>query len=272
MRYHFFVVLIIAALLLDIVYISLMYVQDATTKHIALVQPTVVVEPSLTPTVTATPTATPTPTATATPTATPTPTATATPTATPTPLPPPQIMAQHSVSFSPSDPGVRANIDLALKHYQGALMHVVVEPGGVFSFNATLGPAPQRLPWKYIAVRTTAVPVAVEEGVEVTPIPDTITNIQGGGLCDLASRYVMAARPLLPSSAFSYVNHLTSNGIALHGVPNRDAVAIWAVGGQLGEQDLKISNSTNYWLEFEVTRDQRTITVTARLWDRMDTP
>jgi hypothetical protein len=99
-------------------------------------------------------------------------------------------------------------------------------------------------------------------------MPDALAqSIQGGGLCDLASRFVMAARPLLPGSAFRFVNHVKSNGIHLSGVPTRDTVSIWAIGGGKGEHDLLISNPTNGWLEFTVDRDGEKITVTARLWD-----
>jgi hypothetical protein len=78
----------------------------------------------------------------------------------------------------------------------------------------------------------------------------------------------MAARPLLPARAFHFVNHIRSNGIHLSGVPARDSVAIWAIGGGRGEQDLTITNLTNGWLEFTVDRDGEKITVTARLWDQ----
>jgi hypothetical protein len=103
------------------------------------------------------------------------------------------------------------------------------------------------------------------------PPPPTAApqRIEGGGLCDLASRYVMAARPLLPSSAFRFVNHVRSNGIRLDGVPTRDSVSIWATGGGQGEHDLLISNITQYWLEFRVVRDGEKITVYANLWDNI---
>ncbi|MBC7858851.1 MAG: hypothetical protein H7Z39_08740, partial [Burkholderiaceae bacterium] len=85
------------------------------------------------------------------------------------------------------------------------------------------------------------------------PTPEAVAQIiQGGGLCDLASRFVMAARPLLPAGAFRFVNHVKSNGIHLSGVPTRDTVSIWAIGGGRGEHDLLISNPTNGWLEFTV--------------------
>jgi hypothetical protein len=55
-------------------------------------------------------------------------------------------------------------------------------------------------------------------------------------------------------------------------VPARDSVSIWAVGGQAGEQDLKITNVTEGWLEFAVERAGEKITVRARLWDRLPPP
>jgi hypothetical protein len=176
----------------------------------------------------------------------------------------PSLLAGKSVSFTPRDRAVRANIRLALAHYSGALTHIVLAPGEVFSFNAALGLHPQRLPWKNVAVKPTAGPAAPDG----TPAPaPEVQLIQGGGLCDLASRYVMAARPLLPARAFSFVNHVRSNGVHLTGVPTRDTVSIWAVGGGRGEQDLKIANQSAGWLEWIVERDGEKITVTARLWD-----
>src|SRR5262249_33615932 len=158
-----------------------------------------------------------------------------------------------SVAFTPADKAVRANIRLALAHYYGALTHVVLPPGGVFSFNSTLGLRPQRLPWKNVKVKPTpsASPSTSSGGASgqgaapaapapsgAAPTADAAAQlIQGGGLCDLASRFVMAARPLLPARAFRFVNHVKSNGIHLSGVPTRDAVSIWAIGGGPGEQD-----------------------------------
>jgi hypothetical protein len=184
------------------------------------------------------------------------------------------LLAQHAASFTPGDRAMRANIRLALSYYHGALTHVFIAPGGTFSFNAALGIAPQRLPWKYVTLARTAPPVppAPEGATPVPPVPEERRRIQGGGLCDLASRYVMAARPILPARAFRFVNHIRSSGIRLLGVPTRDSVSIWAVGGQAGEQDLKITNVTDGWLEFVVERAGEKVTVRARLWDRLPPP
>jgi len=224
---------------------------------------------TLAPSATARPTSAPSPTPTATNTPSPTPTATGTPSPTPTATatPQPQLLASKSVSFTPMDRAVRANIRLALAHYEGALTHVVLAPGSIFSFNATLGARPQRLPWKYVSIKPTAAPVPADATPQPAPVEPEFDRVQGGGLCDLASRFVMAARPLLSARAFQYVNHVKSNGIHLTGVPARDSVSIWAVGGGPGEQDLKITNLSNSWLEFIVGRDGEKITVTAQLWD-----
>jgi len=271
MRYYIFLSLASAALLLDVFLFALTILYPQEPRHSAVQIALAAAQPTLQPTgrptapsipATSTPLPTMAPTATATPvppTATPVP-----PTATATPEPPPRLIAEHSASFTPSDKAMRTNIQLALNHYQSALMHAFVAPGGTFSFNAALGAVPQRLPWKYVTLKSTATP-----SPDGTLSAEEVRRIQGGGLCDLASRYVMAARPLLPARAFRFVNHLRSNGVRLRGVPDRDAVAIWAVGGQPGEQDLRITNVTDGWLEFVVERDGERITVLARLWDRL---
>jgi len=215
------------------------------------------------------PTAPPTATSTPPPTPSAIATAEATATAVVTVAPIAQLLAAKSVAFTPGDKAVRANIRLALDHYYGALTHVVLPPGGVFSFNSTLGVYPQRLPWKNVKLKPTAAPTTppAPDGTSA-PTPEAVAQIiQGGGICDLASRFVMAARPLLPNSAFRFVNHVKSNGIHLSGVPTRDTVSIWAIGGGKGEHDLLISNPTNGWLEFTVDRNGEKIAVTARLWD-----
>jgi hypothetical protein len=171
------------------------------------------------------------------------------------------------VTFAPQDRAVRHNIEVALAYEYSALKHVFVPPGGVFSFNAVLGATPERLPWKSVAVNSGSGRAPLES--ENTSREWQLLHIPGGGLCDLASRYVMASRLLLPPSAFRFVNHVRSTGIGLRGVPKRDAVSIWAVGGGPGEKDLKITNATDQWLEFVVEQDGEQLTVRARLWDRM---
>ena len=279
MRYYVFLTLTGAVLVLDVLLLGLsLYPQQprGATPPVALAAPPNTPQPARHPiannrraTSSPLPTAIPAPTATSAPTATPTAIPTAPPTA--TPEPPPRLLAEHAASFTPGDRAVRANIRLALSYYHGALTHVFVAPGGTFSFNATLGVAPQRLPWKYVTLKQTP-PPAPEGATPAPPTAEERQRIQGGGLCDLASRFVMAVRPMLPARAFRFVNHIRSSGIRLQGVPARDSVSIWAVGGQAGEQDLKITNVTDGWLEFVVERAGEKITVRARLWDRLPPP
>jgi hypothetical protein len=270
MRYYVFILLLAIALALDVAFLALGFADPRPHAammelHIARAEalPTAVssarAPTALPPTSTPppSPTLAPSPTsAPPSPTAPPIPTATAAPTTTPEPEP--RLLGSKSASFTPADRAVRANIRLALAHYSGALTHVVLAPGETFSFNATLGLRPQRLPWKYVRVK----PTATSEGEPEAQL------VQGGGVCDLASRYVMAARPFLPARAFRFVNHVRSNGVRIAGVPERDSVSIWAVGGGRGEHDLKITNTTSGWIEWVVDRHGEKITVTAQLWDR----
>jgi hypothetical protein len=280
MRFYNFVALLFIALTLDLGLLALslaapkahLFVPpaalaarpEAIAHATAASSPHINLKPSPTPTATSAPS--PTPTAANAPSPTPTATNAPSPTPTATAMPQPQLLASKSVSFTPTDRAVRANIRLALAHYEGALTHIVLAPGNIFSFNATLGARPQRLPWKYVTVKPTAAPA--DATPQPPPSDPELQRVQGGGLCDLASRFVMAARPLLAPRAFKYVNHVKSNGIHLTGVPARDSVAIWAIGGGPGEQDLKITNLTSGWLEFIVERDGEKITVTAQLWDQ----
>ncbi|HEX5690498.1 MAG TPA: hypothetical protein VFX76_10880 [Roseiflexaceae bacterium] len=277
MRYSFFLALAGVVLFLDALFIALALLLPATPPQYAGLavaqaapQPA---SPTSQPTATIyEPTSEPSATPTSAPTHVPSPTSTPTPfPPTSTPTPAPRILAEHAAAFTPPDRAMRYNIRLALDHEYAALTHVFVPPGSVFSFNAALGAVPQRLPWKYVAIKATPAPtVPAPEGATPAPLPPAeVLRIQGGGLCDLASRYVMAARPLLPARAFRFVNHVRSTGIGLRGVPTRDTVSIWAVGGGPGEQDLRITNVTDGWLEFVVERDGEAITVRARLWDRM---
>jgi hypothetical protein len=281
MRFKVFVSLLVITLVLDIALLSFSLLRPAVRVFelpVALAaeppnapaqpQSTVITMPAASTAMPAAPTAPPTATRTPAPTTSPSATAEVTATAVATIAPAAQLLAAKSVAFTPADKAVRANIRLALDHYYGALTHVVLPPGGVFSFNATLGVRPQRLPWKNVKLKPIAAPAPPAPDGASAPTPEAVAQIiQGGGICDLASRFVMAARPLLPNSAFHFVNHVKSNGIHLSGVPTRDTVSIWAIGGGKGEHDLLITNSTNGWLEFTVDRDGEKITVTARLWD-----
>jgi hypothetical protein len=287
MRFKIFVALLVITFVLDITLLVFSQIGPAQRQAALPVafaaepppaSPTTQPSPTSAPAApTASPTATdtPQPIATTSPTASPypSPTATITATAAATAQPAARLIAARSEAFTPSDKAVRANIRLALAHYYGALTHVVLPPAGVFSFNSTLGVRPQRLPWKNVRLKPTAAAAAPDgaappaDGTPPTPEP-AAQLVQGGGLCDLASRFVMAARPLLPARAFRFVNHVKSNGIHLSGVPVRDSVSIWAVGGGPGEHDLLITNLSDGWLEFTVEREGEKITVSARLWDR----
>jgi hypothetical protein len=90
-----------------------------------------------------------------------------------------------------------------------------------------------------------------------------VEKVLGGGVCDLASRFVVAGRRLLPESAFRFKRH--SGGVA--GVAMHDAVSIWATGGGRGDNDLLITNVTDRWLVFEVYTDAERVTVVAWLQD-----
>lgn len=110
-------------------------------------------------------------------------------------------------------------------------------------------------------------PSAVPEPSEPTAVPPpTATSgpvsvpVLGGGVCDLASRYVVAARPLLPDHAFRFKLH--PNGLS--GIDHRDAVSIW-FEGRSTDLDLLITNTTDRWLIFEADVTDGVVTVTATL-------
>jgi hypothetical protein len=123
------------------------------------------------------------------------------------------------------------NVRAALDASNGALRDITIRPGETWSFNASVGsPA-------HIRVRVVA-------------------GVPGGGWCDLASRYVQALRPVLPSEAFAFPNHVRTAGIGLLNVADEDAVAIWNIDGQPGSlggrQDLQITNTTDSTLRLVV--------------------
>jgi hypothetical protein len=84
-------------------------------------------------------------------------------------------------------------------------------------------------------------------------------RVLGGGVCDLASRYVVAGRKLLPPRSFRFKRH--PGGVS--GVPNADAVSIWATGGGPEDNDLLVTNASPYWLVFETHTDSEFVTVLA---------
>lgn len=116
-------------------------------------------------------------------------------------------------------------------------------------------PVPEPLP--------EAEPEAEPESRPIEPPPRRLPRsvpVLGGGVCDLASRYVIAARPFLPPSAFQFKLH--PNGLS--GIRYQDAVSIWFDGGY-NDLDLRITNTTDRWLVFEATVNGGVITITATL-------
>lgn len=134
------------------------------------------------------------------------------------------------------------------------ITNVVPLPPGM---QQTVAPAPPE-----------AAPAAPSPAPPLEPPPPTAIpsptaeplRVLGGGVCDLASRYVVAARPLLPAQAFAFKRH--TGGVP--GVADRDAVAIWFEGSAY-DLDLRITNLTDRWLVFETVLDASGVTVTATL-------
>jgi hypothetical protein len=167
------------------------------------------------------------PTAPAVPTATPTSTPIpATPTARATPTPaPPRITA---ILRLPPDGPFRQNVVAALTSNHGALQHVIVPPGAIWSFNRAIGD-PNLLDLV------------------------SISGVYGGGWCDLASRYVLALRPFLPREALMFTRHIDTTGYSLADVADDDAVAIWNTNGGGGEHDLVVHNTSAQTLVIDAT-------------------
>ena len=119
---------------------------------------------------------------------------------------------------------------------------------------ATAAPAPPGTP---------TTPPAAPQGqpATVTPAAPELVLVLGGGVCDLASRYVVASRKLLPARAFRFRQH--PGGVS--GVKRTDAVSIWATGGGPGDNDLLITNTSPYYLVFEAHIDRGMVTVLAWL-------
>lgn len=138
-------------------------------------------------------------------------------------------LPQSSVAMPlPADGPFHTNVVAALEANNGALQHVVIPPNGVWSFNRAVGnPDLLRL--------------------------EPIAGIYGGGWCDLASRYTMVLRPLLPREAFEFIRHVDSTGFGLQGVPDDDGVVIWNSNGADGEQDLRIHNTSGRTIRVDVT-------------------
>ncbi len=99
-----------------------------------------------------------------------------------------------------------------------------------------------------------------------TPEPErprapVVVPVLGGGVCDLASRYVIATRPLLPDHAYRFKLH--PNG--LQGIADRDAVSIWFEGRET-DLDLRITNTTDKWLVLTARLEEGVVTIEAALY------
>ena len=125
------------------------------------------------------------------------------------------------------------NIVAALNANGGALQHVTLQPGTMFSFNATMG-SPARVDYRMCA------------------------GVPGGGWCNLAARYSQLARAVGLQPRF--VDH----GIDL-GAGRENAVAIWNVDGTAGfdngAQDLVIENTLDHAITFIASSTPQGVTV-----------
>jgi transcriptional regulator with XRE-family HTH domain len=157
------------------------------------------------------------------------------PTDAPGPLPPEMpsssagTVSQSSVFMPlPADGPFHQNVVAALEANNGALQHVVIPPNDVWSFNRTVGDP---------------------DLLQLEPL----YGVYGGGWCDLASRYTMVLRPLLPPESFEFIRHIDSTGFGLQGVPDDDGVVIWNGNRADGEQDLRIHNTSGRTIRIGVT-------------------
>ena len=181
------------------------------------------------------PTDAPGPAPTDVPSPTPTDTPSPVPTDAPSPLPPEApsrgagAVSQSSVSMPlPADGPFHQNVVAALEANNGALQHVVIPPNDVWSFNRTVGDP---------------------DLLQLEPL----YGVYGGGWCDLASRYTMVLRPLLPPESFEFIRHIDSTGFGLQGVPDDDGAVIWNGNRADGEQDLRIHNTSGRTIRIGVT-------------------
>lgn len=133
---------------------------------------------------------------------------------------------------------VGINVRAALDARNGALRNVTVRPGETWSFNETVGH-----PDKVTIVDVNGVP--------------------GGGWCDLSSRYVEAARSVLPDSALQFQRHVPP----LRNVRPEDSVSIWNIDGTRGSaggrMDLLIHNASATTIRFIVVEERQAIKVQA---------
>jgi hypothetical protein len=133
-----------------------------------------------------------------------------------TTISPSQAMASSVPISVDRSTGFGWNVAEALDANGGALRDVVIQPGERWSFNATIG-NPHRVAYVKYA------------------------GVLGGGVCDLAARYLTVGRQLGLTPAFEH------HGIQLNGVPWEDSIAIWSTDGSAGsdgvKQDLELTNT-----------------------------
>lgn len=116
------------------------------------------------------------------------------------------------------------------------LEHVTLVPGETWSFNATVGH-----PDMYPLI--------------------TAGGVYGGGWCDLASRYAELARVLGLSREFPL--HSTP----LLEVERQDNVSIWNMDGSATqEQDLRITNTSSFFITMTLEMNPDTFIVQASWW------
>jgi transcriptional regulator with XRE-family HTH domain len=146
------------------------------------------------------------------------------PTETAAPEPSMAMAAPEEISTAflplPASGPFHQNVAAALNGNNGALQLIVVPPGETWSFNQAIGD-PTLLNLAFV------------------------NGIYGGGWCNLASRYVVALRPLLPPEAIEFTRHVDITGFGLSGIANSDAVIIWNEPRSASDQDLKIHNTSD---------------------------
>lgn len=166
----------------------------------------------------------------------------------PTAVSEPPTAAPEAPTAAPEAPAVMTTLPTQVPAQPG----IVPDLPTAMPEQATTPPAPPD------ATPAPAEPTASAAPTETaTPAPEPVL---GGGICDLASRYVVAARPLLPPAAFRFKRH--SGGVK--GVRTSDAVSIW-FEDRGASNDLLITNLTEYWLLFDVQVNRGQVTVTAIL-------
>ena len=153
----------------------------------------------------------------------------------------PTVEAWEMTTFLPlqEGSGIWHNVVTVLNANGGALRSVELSPGERWSFNQTVG-NPDLLDYVYVG------------------------NVYGGGVCDLASRYVVALRPLLSAGAFNFTRHRDATGEDLVGVSPNDAVSIWSVNGGPDERDLVITNTSGRTIVISALLTERGVTVRVR--------